>query len=86
VRQLDHDGLITRQSDPQDGRCTIAALSQPGRTLLTDARGRAQAFLADRVAGLPDLTTEQINNVAGVLERVAVRPHADTSGMAGAAT
>jgi DNA-binding MarR family transcriptional regulator len=74
VRQLEEAGLITRNADPQDGRCTIAALAPKGRDLLRDARGRAQAFLVERIAGLPDLTTEQIVAVAAALERLASKP------------
>jgi DNA-binding MarR family transcriptional regulator len=74
VRQLEDGGLITRSADPADGRCAIAALSPNGRELLRDARGRAQAFLAQRIAGLPDLTTEQILDVVAVLERLAAKP------------
>ena len=85
VRQLDDSGLITREADPRDGRCTIAALSPAGHLLLSDARSRAQAFLAERVAGLSDLTAEQIDDVAEVLERVAARRH-DVSAPPGAAT
>jgi DNA-binding MarR family transcriptional regulator len=73
VRQLEDSGLVTRQPDPSDGRGAIAALSPAGRDLLTDARGRAQMFLAERVAGLGDLTTDQIADVAAVLERLAAR-------------
>lgn len=85
VRQLDEAGLITREDDPRDGRCTIAALSAAGQALLSDARGRAQAFLAERVSGLPDVTAERINEVADVLEQVAARRRdvaADTAGTA----
>lgn len=85
VRQLDEDGLITRQADPQDGRSTIATLSPAGHTLLTDARGRAQAFLVERIAGLPDMTAEKVNDVAALLERVAVRGHEGSSGAAATA-
>jgi DNA-binding MarR family transcriptional regulator len=74
VRQLEETGFITRDADPQDGRCAIATLSPKGEDLLRDARGRARAFLAERIAGLPDLTTEQIADVATVLERLAARP------------
>jgi DNA-binding MarR family transcriptional regulator len=73
VRQLEDSGLVTRQPDPSDGRSAIAALSPVGRDLLTDARGRAQMFLAKRVAELGDLTTDQIAGVAAVLERLAAR-------------
>lgn len=85
VRQLDEDGLITRQGDPHDGRSTIATLSPAGHTLLTDARERAQAFLVERIAGLPDMTAEQVNEVAALLERVAVRGHQGASDVAATA-
>ncbi|HSK91526.1 MAG TPA: MarR family transcriptional regulator [Euzebyales bacterium] len=74
VRQLEDGGLLTRAADPNDGRCAIATLSPTGKSLLTDARGRAQAFLTERIAALPDLTATQIDEVAAVLERVAARP------------
>ena len=74
VRQLEDSELITRDADPEDGRCAIAALAPKGRDLLSDARGRAQAFLVERISALPDLTTQQITDVAAVLERLATRP------------
>jgi len=70
VRQLEEHGLITREPDPGDGRSAIAALSPAGRELLTDVRGRAQAFLAQRIAAVPDLTVQQIHDVTDVLERL----------------
>ena len=73
VRQLEDSGLITREPDPDDGRCAIAALSPAGRALLTDARGRAQAFLAQRIAAVSDLTAQQNHDVSDVLERLAAR-------------
>jgi DNA-binding MarR family transcriptional regulator len=74
VQQLEDRGLVTRQPDPSDGRSAIAALSPAGRDLLVDARGRAEMFLAKRVAELGDLTADRIADTAAVLERLAARP------------
>ena len=73
VRQLEDDGLITRTPDPSDGRCAIVTLTEGGHALLTDARERAQAFLVERVAALPDLTSGRVEAVAAALERIAER-------------
>jgi DNA-binding MarR family transcriptional regulator len=73
ARQMEETGLITRDPDPQDGRCAIAALSPKGHELLSDARERAQAFLAERIASLPELTPERIADIAAVIERLAAR-------------
>jgi DNA-binding MarR family transcriptional regulator len=73
VRQLEDSGLVVRQPDPRDGRSAIAALAPAGLDLLSDARGRAQMFLAERVAELGDLTTDRIADTAAVLERLAAR-------------
>lgn len=73
VRQLEDSGLVTRESDPRDGRSAITALTPAGSNLLADARGRAQTFLAERAAALGDLTTDRIADTAAVLERLAAR-------------
>jgi hypothetical protein len=53
--------------------------------LLSDVRGRAQAFLAERIGGLPELTADRINEVAHVLEQVAARPRDAAADVAGTA-
>lgn len=72
VQQLGGAGMIDRSPDPADGRCAIAALAPAGAELLSGARGRAQAFLAQRIAA-HELPAERIDEVAALLEQLSGR-------------
>ena len=46
VKEMEHDGLLARDSDPADGRIALVRATPAGRALLKKARRRP-----DRVAG-----------------------------------
>ncbi len=70
VNALDDEGLIDRRPDPTDRRVTMAALSSTGRRLLTDARKRSAAYLAERVATLTADEQQALANALPVLEKL----------------
>jgi len=43
VDRLEAQGAVTRRSNPQDGRGTLAVLTAPGRELAGEATGRMNA-------------------------------------------
>ncbi|MCR6482836.1 MarR family transcriptional regulator [Amycolatopsis sp. OK19-0408] len=53
VQRLERQGLVTRISDPEDGRASLVALTDPGRTLLADRRRDRHERLAELLATLP---------------------------------
>lgn len=73
VRALEDADLLHRAPDPADGRCAVVSLTSRADDLLADARGRAQAFLADRVdvVGIDDAA---LAAAATVLEQLGGRP------------
>ena len=72
TRILTDAGLVARTDDPDDGRCAILDLTPAGRDLLAASRSRADAFLAQRVAGLEDAERARVAEIADLLEQLAV--------------
>lgn len=70
-------GLVTRHSDPQDGRGQLLRLTQEARRRLTDAIGDSQSALAERLSALSHLdarrTVSLLDEVTSSLTRGAVR-------------
>ena len=52
VARLEHDHLVERISDPDDGRVRRVATSPSGEELLARSRERKNAWLAGRLGGL----------------------------------
>lgn len=52
VAKLEGDGLLTRQSDPEDRRATLVAATRAGRRLIEATRTRKDAWLAARISSL----------------------------------
>lgn len=73
ARGLEEAGLVVRTPDPEDGRCSILDLTADGRELLAASRGRAEAYLAERVATLGPDDLALLERVSAVLERLADR-------------
>lgn len=53
VQRLERQGFVTRVADPEDGRASLIALAEAGRTLLADRRRDRHKRLAELVATLP---------------------------------
>ena len=54
VQRLEQRGLVTRRSDPSDGRVALVSLTDAGRAALADRRQRNAERVADLLADLPD--------------------------------
>jgi MarR family transcriptional regulator, organic hydroperoxide resistance regulator len=52
LRRLERRGLVTRRSDPQDGRRALLSLSPPGRRLDVDVSGTVESEARTVLAGL----------------------------------
>lgn len=52
VQRLESTGLVTRQTDPTDGRATLIAITTQGRAMLAQRRRKHDDVIAARVAAL----------------------------------
>jgi DNA-binding MarR family transcriptional regulator len=68
--RLTEDGLVTRTSDPADGRSAIVQISSDGRKVLTRLRKRKTAYLAKKMRALPDDDVATLARAAEILEQV----------------
>ena len=68
--RLAEEGLVTRTSDPEDGRCSIVTVTAEGRALLKRVRSRKNAYLARRMRELPPGDVAALERAAEILERV----------------
>src|SRR4029078_7707663 len=67
---LTDDGLVTRTSDPSDGRSAIVQISSDGRKALSRLRKRKTGYPAEKMRGLPDDDVATLARAAEILEQV----------------
>src|SRR5215470_7502274 len=60
VQRLEQRGLVTRTSDPSDGRVALVSLTEEGRTVLAARRARNTRRIADLLADLPEPDVEAL--------------------------
>jgi DNA-binding MarR family transcriptional regulator len=72
VKELEWEGLVSRQRDAQDRRVTRIRATSKGRRLLFEGRERRVAKLAERVAGLSPEERERVAEAAATLERFSL--------------
>jgi DNA-binding MarR family transcriptional regulator len=70
IARLEEGGLVSRESDPGDGRSCLVALTPEGRTLLKKLRSRKTAYLAKQLNRLGDEERDTLARAAAILERV----------------
>lgn len=68
VAALVEVGLVTRESDPSDGRVAWVTVTREGRKLLDRSRGRKEAYLAKALRGLDAHELETLEEAAVILE------------------
>jgi DNA-binding MarR family transcriptional regulator len=68
VASLAESRLVTRESDPSDGRVAWVAVTPEGRKLLDRSRGRKEAYLAKALRGLDAHELETLEEAAAILE------------------
>jgi DNA-binding MarR family transcriptional regulator len=76
IAELEADALISRRSDPSDGRRTLIELTDRGRTTLEEDRRQRDGWLARTIAG--DLSGREQQQLAEAL--ALLRRLADTAG------
>src|SRR3954465_2348939 len=70
IARLEDAALVTRPADPADGRSSLIAITDGGRTLLHEARTRKDAYLARRLRTLPAAARAPLARAAVLLERL----------------
>ena len=68
---LEAAGLVSRTDHPTDGRQVLLAASPEGAAMVREDRRRRDAWLAQRLHGLPPDDLEVLRRAAVVLERLA---------------
>ena len=76
IAELEADALISRHSDPSDGRRTLIELTDRGRSTLEEDRRQRDGWLARTIAGdLSEREQQQLADALALLRRLA-----DTAG------
>lgn len=86
VQRLEQRGLVTRTSDPSDGRVALVSLTDEGLAALTARRQRNARRVAELLADLPDADVQALSEaLAAVLPRMRERV-GDTKVVSGTAS
>jgi DNA-binding MarR family transcriptional regulator len=70
VAQLEAAGLVTRESDPDDGRVAQVCTTADGRSLMKRIRTRKNQYLAKRLRRLEASELATLEQAAQILERL----------------
>lgn len=76
MKVLEAEGLVTRESHPQDNRLTAVALTREGIALVESMRPMRQAFARKALRGLSD---DEVAATLAVLQRLEERFRAMSS-------
>jgi DNA-binding MarR family transcriptional regulator len=68
--RLTEAGLVSRTTDPSDGRSSIVQVTADGRKTLNRLRKRKTAYLARTMRALPDDDVATLTRAAEILEQV----------------
>jgi len=68
---LEAAGLVARTDHPSDGRQVLLAVTPAGAAIVREDRRRSDAWLVQRLHGLPAEDLEVLRRAAVVLERLA---------------
>lgn len=70
VDQLETRGLVSRESDPDDGRCVVVRLTAAGDDLVAGTRRRRDAYLVRRLTELDPADSARVADAVELLERL----------------
>jgi DNA-binding MarR family transcriptional regulator len=70
IGTLEEAALVTRTSDPTDGRSSLIAITPAGRELMRTLRTRKDAYLAKRLSKLSPEDRATLDRAADLLERL----------------
>ena len=71
VVSLEGEGLVTRSTDPDDGRVSLVAVTKSGRALLAAQRRRRDEWLSEHLADIDPAERDLVMRAAAILERLA---------------
>lgn len=74
VAKLEERGLVSRASDPDDGRVSRVEITREGRALLRKIRSRKSEYLAKRLRALTPAEQATLAEAAELLERLLEEP------------
>jgi DNA-binding MarR family transcriptional regulator len=74
VARLEQQGLVSRASDPDDGRVSRVEITREGRALLKRIRSRKNEYLAKRLRKLTPQEQATLADAAELLERLLEDP------------
>jgi len=74
VKEMEHDGLLARDSDPADGRIALVRATPAGRALLKKARRRRVQALARMLGQLSAAERAAVARAAALIESLAPDP------------
>ncbi len=70
VNALEAEGMVVREPDPNDRRCSVVRLTDAGREVIVADRRRRDAWLAVRLAELSGEERDLLRRAIPVLEKV----------------
>ena len=73
VAALEHDGLVTRESDASDARAALLRATPKGARLMAEGRARRVAALAAELNDLSETDLAALERAVGILEKLPGR-------------
>lgn len=73
VAALEHDGLVTRESDASDARAALLRATPKGARLMAEGRARRVAALAAELNDLSETDLSVLERAVGILEKLPGR-------------
>lgn len=73
VAALEHDGLVTRESDASDARAALLRATPKGARLMAEGRARRVAALAAELNDLSETNLAALERAVGILEKLPGR-------------
>ena len=70
VNRLEEQGLITKETDPNDRRFTRISISPEGKRFSSQHRSRKDAYLAKSLSRLSEQELTRVKNAIPVLEKL----------------
>ncbi|HIF07827.1 MAG TPA: MarR family transcriptional regulator [Gemmatimonadetes bacterium] len=72
VKEMEWEGLLTRERDPADGRVQRIGATEKGAALLQEGRRKRVAVLSEMLAALPAGERRLLGKAARLLERLTL--------------
>jgi len=71
LKRLENEGLVSRQSDPYDGRAQLMEITVLGKKVLNDFRRKATQKIQPAIANLTEEEREVLWRAAAIFDSVA---------------